>query len=406
VPSALPAPRLRRGYSEFVAKKRSTKKTRKVPEARPSVEAPSAPLVDFDSIVGHDRAIEVLQGAIRSKRIHHAWIFQGAQGVGKFTVASALAAVILDPTSVPNMAGVIEADPASETRRLIGAGTHPDLHVVTKELARFSDDARVRGAKLMNIPLDVLRTRVLEPASLAPSVARGALASKVFIIDEAELIDLNGQNALLKTLEEPAPGTVIILVTSQAERLLPTIRSRCQRVAFGPLSEEEMRAWLEREASREDSALRELSESGRAAALSIAEGAPGMAVLAVRTGMVDWPGLIEPKLAELDAGRPAPDLGRLMAELVNGWASAWVEAHDGASKDAANKAGAGHMFRLVASHYRRLLGGGASDRASRAIERVGEAEAIARSNVQGIFVFEDLAASLAETREGAIRPGG
>lgn len=378
-----------------MAKKRSKKKvSRKLKEERPAIEAPVAPLVDVDDVVGHDRAIDVLLQAIRSERIHHAWIFQGPQGVGKFTLASAFGALLLDPTTAPNMAGVIQADPASETRRLIKAGTHPDLHVVTKELARFSDDARVRGAKLMNIPLDVLRSRVLEPAALAPSVPRGARASKVFIIDEAELIDLNGQNALLKTLEEPAPGTVIILVTSQAERLLPTIRSRCQRVAFSPLSDEQMLGWMERESGREGSPMGSLAGAQRDAALTIAEGSPGLAMLAVRTGMVEWPGIIEPKLATLDAGKPAPGLGKEMAELVGEWASGCVEANEGASKDAANKAASGHMFRLVASHYRRALSGEAPERASRAIERVAEAESNARSSVQGIFVFEDLVGML------------
>ncbi|MFG0314284.1 MAG: hypothetical protein ACF8LL_08875, partial [Phycisphaerales bacterium] len=121
--------------------KKTTRKTkkktaRKVKEA-PAFEAPTAPRVDFDDVVGHDRAIEILQGAIAADRIHHAWVFQGPQGVGKFTLAAAFAAMILDPTASPNMAGVIEADPGSETRRLIKAGTHPDLHVVTKELARL-----------------------------------------------------------------------------------------------------------------------------------------------------------------------------------------------------------------------------------------------------------------------------
>ena len=381
-------------YAALVAKKRKKKVSRKPKEERPAFEAPVAPLVDIEDVVGHDRAIEILQQAIKSERIHHAWVFQGPLGVGKFTLACAFGALLLDQSAAPNMAGVIQADPGSETRRLIRAGTHPDLHVVTKELARFSDDARVRGAKLMNIPLDVLRSRVLEPAALAPSVPRGARASKVFIIDEAELIDLNGQNALLKTLEEPAPGTVIILVTSQAERLLPTIRSRCQRVAFSPLSDEQMRAWMDRESAREGSALAGLDGSRRDAALAIAEGSPGLAMLAVRTGMVDWPGIIEPKLNAIDAGKPAPDLGKTMAELVGEWATGWVEANEGASKDAANKAASGHMFRLVASHYRRALAGAAPERASTAIERIAEAESNARSSVQGIFVFEDLVGML------------
>jgi DNA polymerase-3 subunit delta' len=371
------------------------KRTRKrTIEAPPPPDLPVPTPVRLDDVIGQDRALEILRAAVRSERVHHAWVFQGPPGVGKFTAALAFGAVLLDPTSAPNMLGVIEPDPDSPTRRLLRTGTHPDLHVVTKELARFSDVARIRDAKLMNIPMDVLRTRVLEPASLAPSIRAAARATKVFIVDEAELIDPNGQNALLKTLEEPAEGTVLILVTSQPERLLPTIRSRCQRVAFTPLTDDQMRAWLDRASGDEASPLAALGTEERRSLLALACGSPGTALLAVTTGMARWPGVLEPRLADLDAGRPIPDLGAAMADLVGQWATAWVEQHEGASKDAANKAGAAHMLRLLASRYARALGGDSPARAARAIDAIGEAEANARSSVQLAFVFEDLAARL------------
>ena len=79
----------------------------------------------------------------------------------------------------------------------------------------------------------------------APAYRKSVLGNgKVFIIDEAELMDNNGQNSILKTLEEPLE-TPIILVTSRPERLLPTVRSRCDHVRFGPLSDEDMRKWLD-----------------------------------------------------------------------------------------------------------------------------------------------------------------
>jgi DNA polymerase-3 subunit delta' len=154
--------------------------------------------------------------------------------VGKFTTALAFAAVILDPSSQPDLSGVIEPDPESASQQLLAAGTHPDLHIITKELAVVSRVDSVRDSKQRNIAKAVLEEFLLEPAARTGSM-NGALASKVFIVDEAELIDGVGQNSLLKTLEEPAPGSVIILVTANEERLLPTIRSRCQRVGFAPL---------------------------------------------------------------------------------------------------------------------------------------------------------------------------
>src|SRR5690606_4650358 len=121
------------------------------------------------------------------------------------------------------------------------AWPHPDLHVVTKELARYSEDRSTRERKLTQIPVDVLRTELIEPVYRAAQMGHG----KVFIVDEAELLNDAGQNAMLKTLEEPPAGTTIILVTSIQDRLLPTIRSRCQRVAFVPLPDSVVSRWLQ-----------------------------------------------------------------------------------------------------------------------------------------------------------------
>src|SRR5690606_31622066 len=121
-------------------------------------------------------------------------------------------------------------------------------------LAAYSEHDATRRAKQRNIPLAVLQEYLIEPAQLAGSGRSGAIASKVFVVDEAELMrsgSNEGQNAILKTLEEPPAGTIIILITSREEALLPTIRSRCQRVRFDSLSDADMQAWLDR-AERED----------------------------------------------------------------------------------------------------------------------------------------------------------
>ena len=185
-------------------------------------------------ILGQERAIDTLLTALGSGRVHHGWIFSGPLGVGKFTTAVEFARLLLDPHAAPNLAGEIEADPEGETSRLIDAGTHPDLHVIRKELALFSDNPQLRARKLSNIPIDVLRERMIggktsdDRPHVAVAYRKPAQGhGKVFIIDEAELIDVYGQNALLKTLEEPPPATYIFLITSRPERLLPTIRSRC-----------------------------------------------------------------------------------------------------------------------------------------------------------------------------------
>ena len=111
--------------------------------------------------------------------------------------------------------------------RRMTEGTHPDLHVIRKELALYSDSATLRAKKLMNIPIDVLRQHMIGGVTITdqkyhePKVGMTPVLgqAKVFIIDEAELIDRTGQNALLKSLEEPPPRTYIFLITTRPERL-------------------------------------------------------------------------------------------------------------------------------------------------------------------------------------------
>jgi DNA polymerase III subunit delta' len=369
-------------------------------ELKPEVPPGGGPVprrVSFGEIIGQERAVANLRSCIASGRMHHAWIFHGPPGVGKFTTALAFAGVILDPTSEPGLSGEIEPDPASETQRLLEAGTHPDLHIVVKELAAISREAGVRDSKQRTIAKDVLEEFLIEPAQRTSS-GRGGLAAKVFIIDEAELIDQRGQNALLKTLEEPAAGSVIVLVTASEERLLPTIRSRCQRVGFVPLGEKEMQRWFK--AAEVD--LEGLEEAERSWVLSYAEGSPGTAELVLETGLVQWRRTLAPLLAEIEAGRFPIEMGSTMAKLAEEWAAAWVErpGNENASKDAANKAAARQMLRLVAEHYRQRLRAGAASgegaQASlRAIDLVAEAERQADFNVQCQFVMENLAAQLA-----------
>lgn len=348
----------------------------------------------LSDILGQDRAVATLRATLSADRVHHAWVFHGPQGVGKMTGARAFAAMLLDPTLATNLSGEMEPDPGSETARLIAAGVHPDLHIVTKELALFSDDAQVRARKLMTIPRQVVDEHLIKPATLTARVPGGARAGKVFVVDEAELLDEGTQNAVLKTLEEPAPGTVIILVTSRESRLLPTIRSRCQRVAFNALDEASMRAWAKR-----DDAMRAVGEEQREWLLMFADGSPGRASNALAQGLFAWSRTLAPMLDDASRGRFSPDMGKAMADLIEQYAQAWVEARENASKDAANKDGARQMFALLTHEARRALREARTpdqaERALHAIDRVGECERNIDSNVNPKFAFEELASSLA-----------
>jgi DNA polymerase-3 subunit delta' len=349
----------------------------------------------MEKILGQDKAVETLRAGLRSGRFAHAWIFAGPHGVGKFTTAIELARIVLDPDG--------GADPGSETARLIDAGVHPDLHVIRKELARFSVESTIRTRKQTNIPIDVLREHMLggmvggkfqeAPAYRTPVRGHG----KVFIIDEAELLAWEAQNALLKTLEEPPAGTYIVLVTSRPHRLLPTIHSRCRHVAFAPLDDAAMTRWF-------DAAGLEVRGAELEWIRGFACGSPGMATLAAEYGFHRWHLQLAPMLDQLAAGIFPAEMGATMAALVDEFATAWVKGHDNASKEAANNAGAQHLFRILSTHadgrMRAAIGAGEPpDAMLEVIDLIAEAERRIRAHVNLKQVLENLAVQWMQAEE-------
>jgi len=295
----------------------------------------------MDRIFGQSHAVGVLQTAMRCGRLHHAYVFHGPVGVGKFTTARAFAKTLLCHDAQPDLAGAINACGACRSCTVFDADTHPDMHIVTKELARYSDDSKIRAQKLANIPVDVLRTALIEPVYRAPRLGK----RKVFIVDEAELIDVIGQNLLLKALEEPPAGTFIILVTSSEDRLIATVRSRCQRIAFAPLTDEQVNRWLD---GRED----ELSTEQRTWLIRFAAGSVGQAQLAIEYDLFAWARQVIPAIEQMGRGDYPDELGGQMSKMLNEFAETWVKRHVNASKDAANKLAAALMWRLIAQEAR------------------------------------------------------
>ena len=297
--------------------------------------------------------METIRGALESGRMHHAWILSGPVGVGKCTLACEMARVLLDPQAGPGDFGNGESALMSPDGQLLATSTHPDLHIVRKEDAEHSKNRMLRNRKQANVPLDLLRERVIGGTSgdgsnhVAPAYRTSMNGQgKVFILDEAELIDMNGQNALLKTLEEPPKNTWLILVTSRPERLLQTVRSRCDHVRLGTLSESDMKQWL----------AAELPEATDVEwLLDWAEGSPGMAVRAEETSLRDCAIHLDPIFEDLDAGRWRETFATEIASFISDWADQAVKANKNASKDVANKQAASLILRLVAKHLRRQL---------------------------------------------------
>lgn len=355
-----------------------------------------------DPILGQPSALEELRVTLRGGRVPQAWIFHGASGVGKTSTALRFARLLLEPEPTSAEIEAFAPPLESEVAQLIDAGTHPDLKVIRKELAADSDSTRLRASKQSNIPIGVLREHMLGgevdgkqyEAVHARTPYKGV--RRVFIIEEAELLDQVGQNALLKTLEEPASRVVIILVTTREERLLPTVRSRCRRVGFRGLDEASMNAWLDGRAAAVDGADREWL-------LAFADGSPGRLEMAESSGMLHWSTTVAPGMARLEAGKWPASFADTLHELVDEYAKSVVKADKRASKEAANKAGLAHLAAVLATRLRLGLDASATagddeavERIARAIERIAEAEFQIGRNVNMKFVLAELVAGMAD----------
>ena len=308
-----------------------------------------------DELLGQERALDTLSKALGSGHFPHAWVFYGPSGIGKCTTAMRVAALLVDPLTVD--AGRIACAPTrdSHSARLLRAGTHPDVRVIRAELASSSADRELRERKQLNIPVGLLREHMIGgvdsgggrlEAPIARSSALGA--GKVFIIDGADRLEADGQNVLLKTLEEPPAGTTIILVTRSVDRLLPTIRSRCQSVGFAPLSAPLMSRWL-------DTRLGEVTGTSRAFVELFAAGSPGAAVTAVELGLQSWYEELVPMIDRFARGECPLELADRMNDIASDIAEAAIKRNENASKEAANRDAVGVLLAVIGREVERRL---------------------------------------------------
>ena len=191
-------------------------------------EATNHPAVDWNSLVGHRQLRDWFGSAIRRGRLGGSFLFVGPAGIGKTTVAQLLARTLLCETRDP-----AEMQPCGhcEACAQVSAGTHPDLIQVRKP----SDKSF--------IPLDLLigRPEVRMQEGFCRDIQLKAFRGrrKVAILHDADYLNEEGANCLLKTLEEPPSSAVIILVGSGEQRQLPTIRSRSQLIRFHSMNSDE-----------------------------------------------------------------------------------------------------------------------------------------------------------------------
>ena len=160
---------------------------------------------------GQERVVAQLRRAIECERVPHAYLMSGPSGAPMLEMALALASALNCQTHRGE--GCVECDACAK----IAAGIHPDVVTLVRE-----------GAAQI-VPIESVRTQVIGRIGLPPHEAD----LRVFIVEEATAMAPPAANALLKTLEEPPSRTLFVLCTTAPEQLLPTIRSRCQRVRFG-----------------------------------------------------------------------------------------------------------------------------------------------------------------------------
>jgi len=281
------------------------------------------------SLVGHTVAEAALLAAASSGRLPHAWLFTGPKGVGKATLAFRFARFLLSGgadvavDTGPSLFGEAEAPtapvslavaPDDPVFRRVAAKGHADL------LALDADSATGRSSQ---IPADAVR-------GLGPFLHQtaGEGGRRVVIVDALDELNPSGANALLKLVEEPPQGAVLLLVAHSMARVLPTIRSRCRLLRLTPMSAAEVEAVLAEQCPTEE-------PQALAAAAALAEGSPGRAVallesdgIAIHQALSQFwqaPSRVSAEASAALAGMAGQDAGRF-AHFAEGYCRHLVNA--------------------------------------------------------------------------------
>lgn len=178
-------------------------------------------MLSFQDIIGHEQIKEHFQKAIENRKVSHAYILTGESGMGRKSLANAFALTLLCEKG--------KSEPCMECHacKQVLSGNHPDLIYVTHE-------------KTGSIGVDDVRQQINDTIMIRPYSSY----YKVYIVDEAEKMTPQAQNALLKTIEEPPSYAIIILLTTNQETFLPTILSRCVQLKLNPLRDFVVKSYL------------------------------------------------------------------------------------------------------------------------------------------------------------------
>jgi DNA polymerase III subunit delta' len=334
------------------------------------------------AIIGHDATIGSFLAAMRGDRPHHGWLFAGAEGLGKASLAMAAAKRLLAEAADPGLADIsIDVRSDHPTVQLIEAWSHPDFILID----RMPKDPKLVEKPRVEWPDDVERRRSIRVDQIRDLNRRFAThptfsSRRIVIIDGAEDCEVGASNALLKMLEEPPAGTIFILVSHSPGRLLPTIRSRCRMLRFSALDDAAMTSALR--ANLPQVLMEEIAVLAR-----LGEGSPGRAV----------------HLAGLDVGGMTAALERILqtGDPDNGDRSALSGSMTAKSAQARFEAFLGLVPAFVAAHAKTRGGAALGD----ALIHWEKARALAQHAVAGSLDPQAVTFALA-SHVAALAPTG
>jgi len=237
------------------------------------------------SYLGHEKAQHIFRQSFDKGTLHHAWILAGPKGIGKAGFAKQAAQFLLDSGGERHSADTgFDLNAHSQGAKLLAARSHPDFRLVQRGGKTDKEEKRAReeGVDILEEHELKRNISIAQIRSLQSLFATQSSISnyRVVVIDAIDDLERGGANALLKNLEEPPKDTVFLLVSHAPERLLPTIRSRCQILRFDPLNDDQMRQALAVAAPK-------LDEADLTALIAAGEGSPGRSLQYVDAGLAE-----------------------------------------------------------------------------------------------------------------------